>query len=121
MRSSIEASRGPSPDSCAMRASGARHLGRGGPRPHDLRHRFAVQTLVLWYRSGADVGAAPAIAVDLSRTCEPSIHLLVTVGHARVARDGELAGREEVTMSTLAPTLQAFFLTRSMVIRECVN
>lgn len=30
--------------------------GRGrGPRLHDLRHRFAVSTLIHWYRSGADV------------------------------------------------------------------
>lgn len=30
--------------------------GRGrGPRVHDLRHRFAVSTLIHWYRSGADV------------------------------------------------------------------
>ena len=27
------------------------------PRPHDLRHRFAVRTLVGWYRDGADVDA----------------------------------------------------------------
>lgn len=27
------------------------------PRIHDLRHRFAVNTLVGWYRSGDDVGA----------------------------------------------------------------
>jgi len=26
-----------------------------GPRLHDLRHRFAVQTLVRWYREGVDV------------------------------------------------------------------
>jgi len=26
-----------------------------GPRLHDFRHRFAVQTLVEWYRSGQDV------------------------------------------------------------------
>lgn len=26
-----------------------------GPRLHDLRHRFAVLTLIRWYRSGADV------------------------------------------------------------------
>lgn len=26
-----------------------------GPRLHDLRHRFAVATLIGWYRSGADV------------------------------------------------------------------
>jgi integrase len=33
--------------------SGRRH-GRG-PRLHDLRHRFAVCTLLRWYRSGVDV------------------------------------------------------------------
>ena len=27
-----------------------------GPRLHDFRHRFAVETLVRWYRSGQDVG-----------------------------------------------------------------
>lgn len=32
---------------------GRRH-GRG-PRVHDLRHRFAVQTLINWYRAGLDV------------------------------------------------------------------
>jgi integrase len=34
-------------------ARGRRH-GRG-PRLHDLRHRFAVQTLINWYRAGLDV------------------------------------------------------------------
>jgi integrase/recombinase XerD len=39
----------------------SRHIGlRGatashGPRIHDLRHRFAVQTLLHWYQEGADV------------------------------------------------------------------
>jgi site-specific recombinase XerD len=27
-----------------------------GPRLHDLRHRFAIQTLLGWYRAGEDVG-----------------------------------------------------------------
>lgn len=27
----------------------------GGPRLHDLRHRFAVNTLLAWYRAGQDV------------------------------------------------------------------
>ncbi len=26
-----------------------------GPRPHDLRHRFAIRTLLHWYRCGANV------------------------------------------------------------------
>ncbi len=33
-----------------LRAAGASH----GPRLHDFRHRFAVQTLLRWYRSGED-------------------------------------------------------------------
>jgi integrase/recombinase XerD len=34
-----------------LRQPGATH----GPRLHDLRHRFAVQTMLRWYREGEDV------------------------------------------------------------------
>jgi len=34
-----------------LRGASASH----GPRLHDFRHRFAVETLVRWYRSGQDV------------------------------------------------------------------
>lgn len=34
-----------------IRGASARH----GPRLHDFRHRFAVETLLRWYRSGEDV------------------------------------------------------------------
>jgi len=34
-----------------IRKPGVRH----GPRLHDLRHRFAIETLLRWYRSGEDV------------------------------------------------------------------
>jgi integrase len=34
-----------------LRQSGVRH----GPRVHDLRHRFAIETLLRWYRQGAEV------------------------------------------------------------------
>lgn len=38
------------------RQIGIRRAGeRSGPRIHDLRHRFAVQTLINWYRAGQDV------------------------------------------------------------------
>jgi len=40
-----------------LRVTGASH----GPRIHDLRHRFAVATLVRWYRTGKDV--APLLPV----------------------------------------------------------
>lgn len=33
------------------------HPGRPGPRLHDLRHSFAVRTLLDWYRAGLDVEA----------------------------------------------------------------
>lgn len=36
---------------CGLRGKRAKK----GPRIHDLRHRFAVQTLLLWYRNGDDV------------------------------------------------------------------
>jgi integrase len=35
-------------------------VGSGSPAPpriHDLRHSFAVKTLIGWYREGLDVGA----------------------------------------------------------------
>jgi site-specific recombinase XerD len=37
-----------------LRVPAKRRSGRG-PRLHDLRHRFAVRTLVHWYRAGLDV------------------------------------------------------------------
>jgi site-specific recombinase XerD len=47
--------------------SGIAHAGRGhGPRVHDLRHTFAVHTLVRWYREGADLDAKlPLLATYL--------------------------------------------------------
>jgi integrase/recombinase XerD len=45
---------------------------RHGPRLHDFRHRFAVHTLVSWYRSGQDV-----------ERCLPI--LSTYLGHARVS------------------------------------
>ena len=46
---------------------GIPHGGRGkGPRLHDLRHTFAVHTLIRWYREGADLGAKlPVLAAYL--------------------------------------------------------
>jgi integrase/recombinase XerD len=34
-----------------IRKSGARH----GPRLHDFRHRFAIETLLRWYRTGEEI------------------------------------------------------------------
>jgi integrase len=49
----------------------AHRLGRGFPRLHDLRHRFAIRTLVDWYRAGL--------------TVDPLLPLLATyLGHVHV-------------------------------------
>ena len=46
---------------------GIPHAGRGkGPRVHDLRHGFAVHTLLRWYQEGADLEAKlPLLATYL--------------------------------------------------------
>lgn len=41
-----------------------------GPRLHDFRHRFAVQSLLLWYRSGQNVEhLLPILSTYLGHTC----------------------------------------------------
>ena len=47
--------------------SGIQHGGPGkGPRVHDLRHTFAVHTMLRWYREGADLNARlPVLATYL--------------------------------------------------------
>jgi integrase len=41
-----------------------------GPRVHDFRHRFAIRTLVSWYREGTDVeNKLPALSTYLGHTC----------------------------------------------------
>jgi integrase len=53
------------------RQIGLRSLGdHTGPRLHDLRHRFAVQALVGWYRAGEDVERLlPALSTYLGHSC----------------------------------------------------
>jgi integrase len=41
-----------------------------GPRVHDFRHRFAIRTLLGWYRDGTDVEQQlPALSTYLGHTC----------------------------------------------------
>lgn len=43
---------------------------QAGPRVHDLRHRFAVRTLLGWYREGLDVERQlPLLSTYLGHTC----------------------------------------------------
>lgn len=53
------------------RETGLRHPGdHGGPRVHDLRHRFAICTLLGWYRDGIDVEKQlPSLSTYLGHTC----------------------------------------------------
>ncbi|MDX8450475.1 tyrosine-type recombinase/integrase [Mesorhizobium captivum] len=53
------------------RQIGLRQKGqRNGPRVHDLRHRFAVQTLINWYRAGEDVERElPVLSTFLGHAC----------------------------------------------------
>lgn len=49
------------------------------PRPHDLRHRFAVTTLVSWYRDGGEVGARlPLLSTYLGHTHPASTYWYLT-------------------------------------------
>jgi len=52
------------------RQAGLQNLpGRRNPRFHDLRHRFAVRTLLRWYRTGVDVEKAmPTLSTYLGHT-----------------------------------------------------
>ena len=70
------------------------------PRIHDLRHSFAVATLLDWYRDGGDVAGPAAAAVDLPRPRRPRPHLLVPAGRPRAARAWPPSG------STTAPTAE---------------
>ena len=58
------------------------------PRVHDLRHSFAVATLVRWYRAGEDVGALlPRLSTYLGHL-STRLHVLVSVGRPRAAGPG---------------------------------
>ena len=65
----------------ALFTCGIPHGGKGkGPRVHDLRHTFAVHTMLRWYREGADLNAKlPVLATYLGheslRGTERYLHL----------------------------------------------
>ena len=50
-----------------------------GPRLHDLRHRFAIGTLLRWYREGLDVEQlAPRLATYLGHVCVSDTYWYLT-------------------------------------------
>jgi site-specific recombinase XerD len=91
------------------------------PRIHDFRHRFAVQTLLDWYRSGVDVQPLmPLLSTYLGHT-QAERQLLVSgrsAGAARARRRPPSTDRRTAVMSALAPTLQAWFTDRLIAQRN---
>ena len=50
---------------------------RARPRPHDLRHAFAVRTLLDWYQAGEDVDRRMPLLSTYPRARRPGQHVLV--------------------------------------------
>lgn len=78
------------------------HGGRGqGPRLHDLRHTFAVHTLLRWYREGADLQARlPVLATYLGHaSIEGTQHYLQMTAELYP----EIVSRSEAAFSDVIP------------------
>ena len=81
---------------------GISHGGRGqGPRLHDLRHTFAVHTLVRWYREGADLDAKlPVLATYLGHQSLLGTQRYL---HLTVELFPEIAARANATFGDVIP------------------
>lgn len=81
---------------------GIAHAGRGkGPRVHDLRHTFAVHTLLRWYRDGEDLDAKlPLLATYLGHQ-----HLLGTQRYLHLTAElfPEITARVEAVFGEAIP------------------
>lgn len=70
------------------------------PRPHDLRHGFAVATLLDWYRDGADIQARlPLLSTYLGHVNPASTFWYLTAAPELLAL---AAGRLEPTLEEIA-------------------
>ena len=85
------------------------------PRAHDLRHSFAVSTLIGWQRSGVNVDEQIAVLSTYLGHVSPSGHLLVSdrrSGADGLRRRTARPAVRSTAMSALAPALQAYFTDR---------
>ena len=86
------------------------------PRLHDLRHTFAVRTLLGWYRSGEDVQAKiPSLSTYLGHREPASTYWYLSAAPellALAAARQDFAWSAARLMTLIAPTLQAFFTDR---------
>lgn len=70
------------------------------PRLHDLRHSFAVSTLVRWYRDGADVEARlPALSTYLGHVAPSSTYWYLTATPELLRLAGRRAQRLQEPLS----------------------
>lgn len=85
-----------------LRAAGISHGGRGqGPRPHDLRHTFAVHCLIRWYREGLDLDTQlPVLATYMGHRS-----IKGTQRYLRLTADlfPDVAARLETTFGRVIP------------------
>ena len=91
------------------------------PRMHDLRHSFAVRTLLGWYRDGATCRPACRCCRPTSVTSTPAatywyLSAAPELLHAGRGPAGATVGEPVVT--ALAPILQAFFTDRLIAQRR---
>jgi site-specific recombinase XerD len=105
-------------------AAGLEQIGNGiHPRMHDLRHTFAVQTLLAWYRSGADVERnLPILSTFLGHShIEHTYWYLTSPPELLGAACERLEMRWESSMMSsenLAALLQTFFTDRLIAQRR---
>lgn len=72
------------------RAGLQRHSPSCRPRPHDLRHTFAVRTLLDWYRSGVEVeGRLPLLSTYLGHFDPASTYWYLSAAPELLALAGE--------------------------------
>ena len=87
-----------------------------GPRIHDLRHTFAVRTLVNWYRTGKDPAREMIKLTTYLGHANPCTYLLVHRGRSGTARtcfrSVMAEGGAAMTTATLPALIQQFFTDR---------
>jgi integrase len=67
---------------------------RARPRPHDLRHAFAVRTLLDWYRDGEDIDQRmPLLSTYLGHVDPSSTYWYLEEGSGIASDERESAGR----------------------------
>ena len=95
-----------------------------GPRLHDMRHRFATNTLVTWYRSNQDPERLlPILSAYLGHVHVEDTQWYLSsspelMREAMGRLEQSLGGSAMITPTSLAPLLQRFFTQRLMQQRQ---